>query len=170
MPALVRCRGVYLCSFARCAASSEKLESRVKPTPTLNTPCNDFENFSFKREESTLAPLSSPRLCTFAWLFLVPGEASTPAVMAEEGSMSAPVDDLARGRFEDAIDAAKVGDQHRIRLYLDRFGGNVNLRDRETQGTLLHVSTHCCFATRSSHQLAQRKRKVASYVHQVLHL
>lgn len=54
--------------------------------------------------------------------------------MAEEGEMSAPA--------EDAMDAAKVGDQHRIRLYLDRFGGNVNLRDRETQGTLLHVSKY----------------------------
>lgn len=56
--------------------------------------------------------------------------------MAEEGGMSAPA--------EEAMDAAKVGDQHRIRLYLDRFGGNVNLRDRETQGTLLHVSKYCC--------------------------
>ena len=70
--------------------------------------------------------------------------------------MSAPVEDVARTRFEDAMDAAKVGDQHRIRLYLDRFGGNVNLRDRETQGTLLHVSTHCCSA-RSPHLMAQSK-------------
>lgn len=64
--------------------------------------------------------------------------------MAEEGDMLAPADDVARGSFEDAMDAAKDGDQHRIRLYLDRFGGNVNLRDRETQGTLLHVSKYWC--------------------------
>lgn len=41
---------------------------------------------------------------------------------------------------EEAVDAAKHGDQHRLRLYLDQFDGDVNLRDDETQGTLLHVS------------------------------
>lgn len=39
----------------------------------------------------------------------------------------------------DAIDAAKVGDQHRLRSYLDEQDGDVNLRDDSTQGTLLHV-------------------------------
>ncbi|CAM9515587.1 unnamed protein product, partial [Scytosiphon promiscuus] len=38
----------------------------------------------------------------------------------------------------DAIDAAKVGDQHRLRSYLDEQDGDVNLRDDSTQGTLLH--------------------------------
>lgn len=40
----------------------------------------------------------------------------------------------------DVIDAAKVGDQHRLRSYLDERNGDVNLRDDSTQGTLLHVS------------------------------
>lgn len=39
-----------------------------------------------------------------------------------------------------AIDAAKAGDQHRLRSFLDEQGGDVNLRDVDTQGTLLHVS------------------------------
>lgn len=46
----------------------------------------------------------------------------------------------------DVIDAAKVGDQHRLRSYLDERNGDVNLRDDSTQGTLLHVSPapRCC--------------------------
>lgn len=38
-----------------------------------------------------------------------------------------------------AIEAAKEGDQHRLRSYLDEQDGDVNLRDLDTQGTLLHV-------------------------------
>lgn len=38
-----------------------------------------------------------------------------------------------------ALDAAKRGDQHELRDYLDHFDADVNLRDDETQGTLLHV-------------------------------
>ena len=37
------------------------------------------------------------------------------------------------------LDAAKRGDQHFLRSYLDQFEADVNLRDDETQGTLLHV-------------------------------
>ena len=59
---------------------------------------------------------------------------------------------------EDAMDAAKVGDQHRIRLYLDRFGGNVNLRDRETQGTLLHVSNTAADAHSSDHWFREYRK------------
>lgn len=50
-----------------------------------------------------------------------------------------------------AIEAAKAGDQHGLRRYLDEQGGDVNLRDLDTQGTLLHVSLgfestakYCC--------------------------
>lgn len=39
----------------------------------------------------------------------------------------------------EAIEAAKEGDQHRLRSYLDEQNGDVNLRDLDTQGTLLHV-------------------------------
>ncbi|CAB1104819.1 unnamed protein product [Ectocarpus sp. CCAP 1310/34] len=41
----------------------------------------------------------------------------------------------------DVIDAAKAGDQHRLRSYLDERNGDVNLRDDSTQGTLLHTPT-----------------------------
>lgn len=41
----------------------------------------------------------------------------------------------------EAIEAAKEGDQHRLRSYLDEQNGDVNLRDLDTQGTLLHVRT-----------------------------
>lgn len=58
----------------------------------------------------------------------------------EDGNAGlAPTEITASCRFEEAIDAAKLGDQHRIRVYLDQFDGDVNLRDSETQGTLLHV-------------------------------
>lgn len=40
-----------------------------------------------------------------------------------------------------AVEAAKEGDQHRLRSYLDEQNGDVNLRDLDTQGTLLHVSS-----------------------------
>lgn len=46
---------------------------------------------------------------------------------------------LASSIRAEAIDAAKAGDQHRLRSYLDEEGGDVNLRDPDTQGTLLHV-------------------------------
>lgn len=39
----------------------------------------------------------------------------------------------------EAIEAAKEGDQHQLRSYLDEQDGDVNLRDLDTQGTLLHV-------------------------------
>jgi len=42
-----------------------------------------------------------------------------------------------------AIEAAKVGDLHRLRIYLDDHDGDVNARDLDTQGTLLHVSAAC---------------------------
>ena len=48
----------------------------------------------------------------------------------------------------DAVEAAKVGDQHRLRFYLDEHGGDVNARDLDTQGTLLHVS--CCAAVHAA--------------------
>lgn len=103
---------------------------------------------------SSLEPLCVRALCC-SW------HLPNQAAMAEEGGMPAPA--------EEAMDAAKVGDQHRIRLYLDRFGGNVNLRDRETQGTLLHVSKYCCY-THSSGSLAQNVSHIACYIPPVLHL
>lgn len=84
-----------------------------------------------------------------------------PAAMAEEGDMSAPA--------EEAVDAAKVGDQHRIRLYLDRFGGNVNLRDRETQGTLLHVSKSTAADAHNSRSMSYKAPQIGSCVLPVLH-
>lgn len=38
-----------------------------------------------------------------------------------------------------ALEAAKRGDPHELRVYLDHFDVDVNLKDDETQGTLLHV-------------------------------
>ena len=53
-----------------------------------------------------------------------------------------------------AIEAAKEGDQHRLRSYLDEQDGDVNLRDLDTQGTLLHVRR---LARRQAHKLADSK-------------
>lgn len=60
-------------------------------------------------------------------------------VRVEEAPAATNDTGVATGREEDVIDAAKYGDQHRIRVYLDQFEGDVNLRDNETHGTLLHV-------------------------------
>lgn len=75
------------------------------------------------------------------------------AAAGESSSMTALGPERSRLSLpeQEAVDAAKRGDQHRLRLYLDQFDGDVNLRDDETQGTLLHVSAGSA-CTRIFHQ------------------